>query len=61
MKQGHTFRSPKHIRWLSHCVSCGHIPLSNAISQVVTQAGCNYESDPRYRAWVQSGRKVVPS
>lgn len=41
------------------CGHCGHVALKNGISQLVTRIGCDYQRDPRYRAWLAGGRKPL--
>jgi len=53
----------KHLAWLSYCRRCGHVPLRNEISQLVTRLGCGYERDQRYQAWLaraHAGRSTKP-
>lgn len=57
--QGHRWnhvRGYPGIRW---CVSCGHVPLRNAISTLVTTIGCNWEDHPTIQAWRRAGRKAL--
>ena len=56
--RGHAFTTPKRVPWLKFCRSCGHIPLRNAISEIVSKAGCGYETDVRYLAWRKAGKKA---
>jgi hypothetical protein len=48
--RGHSFIRPKRIPWLSYCRYCGHVPLKNEISVLVTRIGCAFERDQRYLA-----------
>lgn len=45
----------RHLSWLRYCRRCGHVPLRNSISRLVTQLGCGYERDARYQAWKTRG------
>lgn len=51
VNQGHAFDRPKAITWPSWCRHCGHVPLKNDISKLVTKIGCNYEKDARFKQW----------
>lgn len=39
------------------CRHCGHVNLSNYISNLVSRIGCDYEKDSRYRQWLNTIRK----
>lgn len=52
--------APRRIPWLRYCVNCGHLPLNNWISQLVTRLGCGYADTPQFKAWVAGGRKAQP-
>lgn len=54
----HKFEAPGKTK-VAFCTRCGHVPLSNGISKLVTKLGCNYENDSRYKAWVSGGRKPL--
>ncbi len=41
----------------SSCMFCGHVPLKNNISQIVTRAGCGYARNSQYKSWVNKGYK----
>lgn len=38
------------------CRFCGHVPLKNAISELVTRLGCGYESNSQFREWLRTRR-----
>ncbi|WNM70233.1 hypothetical protein [Myxococcus phage Mx1] len=46
---------------IQYCKRCGHVPLKNGISQLVTRLGCEYENSPLYKRWLESGRKAIES
>lgn len=57
---GHSYMViSKYVSWPHFCKYCGHVPLKNGISQLVSKIGCGYERDPRYVAWVKGGRKPI--
>jgi hypothetical protein len=53
--RAHSFRHAKGTS-IQFCRYCGHVPLKNAISVLVTRVGCGYESDLRFQNWVRTGR-----
>lgn len=57
-RRGHRFFQPKGVA-VTFCKSCGHVPLSNAISQYVTKLGCDYEDDARFKAWKKNPKAGV--
>jgi Zn ribbon nucleic-acid-binding protein len=44
-------------KFVKGCVKCGHVPLTNRISELVTKIGCGYHKHPAYKAWVDKGCK----
>lgn len=49
--------SPK-VPYPNFCRYCGHIPLKNWISKLVTKIGCGFEADPRYKEWLRTKRAL---
>lgn len=47
-------RTKKH-NYIPCCDKCGHVPLNNRISILVTKAGCAYRNNAQYRQWVANG------
>ncbi len=44
-------------KWIPSCDHCGHVPLNNAISNLINKIGCGYKKHPQYKAWVDKGCK----
>lgn len=56
--RGHSFiKISKHVQWPPFCRTCGHIPLKNAISTLVTKLGCRYKTKTQYVQWLSTLRR----
>lgn len=42
--------------WPKFCLHCGHVPLRNEISDLITKLGCAAKSDPRVKNWKRTHR-----
>jgi hypothetical protein len=58
MNDEHCWRSLKHATWLTYCVKCGLVELSNPISQWCARQTCRYAARPEYQRWLKTG--VLP-
>jgi hypothetical protein len=55
-KGPHSWTTIPGMAWPTYCRHCGHVPLRNWISRLVTRLGCGYEQDAQYRLWQRTHR-----